>query len=205
MSKDFVDFAAIKERVGMQDAIAFLNLKLTKREGDQLRFACPACRGGNDRALSVNIEKGAFRCFEDKGKGGTDSIALVAHVKGVRQREAAVMLDQHYPDSKPHRAPSTAQAEPDGRRDVPDALETKHPVIELLGVSAAVLEKLEGGYSARTERIHIPLRLPNGEIVGYFGIATNADQAPLLQFPKDMEERIKPKSHEELRKLLRVV
>ena len=122
MTQPYVDFSAIKERVGMADAITFLNLKLTKQEGDQHRFACPACKGGNDRALSINIGKGVFRCFEDRGKGGTDSIALVAHCKDIRQREAAVLLDEHFPDRGVTKATSPAKVEPEGRA-VPDIVE----------------------------------------------------------------------------------
>lgn len=43
MADRYVDFQAIKERVSIEDAISFLNLKLTKREGGQLRYPCPAC------------------------------------------------------------------------------------------------------------------------------------------------------------------
>jgi hypothetical protein len=60
----------------------------------------------------------------------------------------------------------------------------------------------------------VPLRLPDGTLVGYMGLATSADQAPLLLFPKNLDDRCaapvvpkeepKPKA-EELRKLFRVV
>src|ERR1700683_1068833 len=61
----------------------------------------------------------------------------------------------------------------------------------------------------------VPLRLEDGSLIGYFGIATKADQVPLLQFPDNLadkcglreqvEEQPEVKSHDELRKLLRVV
>jgi hypothetical protein len=63
-------------------------------------------------------------------------------------------------------------------------------------------------------RVVFPLRLPDNTLVGYMGLATAADQAPLLLFPKNLDERCaapvapkeetKPKA-EELRKLFRVV
>jgi hypothetical protein len=205
MSEAYIDFSAIKERVSMEQAIRFLDLKLTKREGDQWRFPCPACRGNDPRALSINVKEDKYRCFEDKGKGGTDSIALVAHVKGIRQRQAALILDEHFPEraAAASTAPSHAKALPDGRRDA--QLETVHPVIELLGLSAATLKALGGGYSLDTERIQIPLRLPDGTAVGFLGIATREDQSPLLLFPQNIEPvREKPPA-DQLRKLFRIV
>ena len=196
--KQFVDFAAIKDRVGMAEAINFLNLKLTKQEGDQHRFACPACKGGNDRALSINIQKGVFRCFEDRGKGGTDSIALVAHVKGVRQREAAVMLDEHFPDrAQAPKAPSRESVS-EGRA-VPD-------IAILLGIGPAALQALGAGYDEATQRFAIPLRSVAGVQFGTLGIATDADQRPLLAFTFDEEETKKANiGPEGLRQLFRVV
>lgn len=198
MAKEFVDFAAIKERCGMTEAIQMLGLNLSKQEGDQLRFPCPACNRGDPRALSVNVEKGAFRCFEDRGKGGTDSIALVAHVKGIRQREAAVMLDEHFPDRTAAKTTSPAKAEPEGRA-VPD-------IAEMLGIGPAAIQALGAGFDAATKRFAIPLRSAAGVQFGSLGIATVADQRPLLSFTFDEDETKKANTGpDELRKLFRVV
>lgn len=198
MAKEFVDFSAIKTRVGMAQAIAFLNLKLTKQEGGQSRYECPACKG-DPRALSVNIAKGVFRCFEDKGKGGTDSIALVAHVKGIRQREAAVMLNEAFPDrAQTPRAPSPAKVEQEGRA-VPD-------IAEMLGIGPAAVQALGAAFDEATQRFAIPLRSVAGVQFGTLGIATDADQRPLLAFTFDEEETKKANTGpDELRKLFRVV
>jgi hypothetical protein len=53
----------------------------------------------------------------------------------------------------------------------------------------------------------MPLRTETGELKGYCGIATKAEQAPLLLFPRSLEARCKPTKPEpdELRKLFRVV
>ena len=181
----------------MAQAIQFLGLKLTKQENDQSRFACPACKG-DPRALSVNIGKGVFRCFEDKGKGGTDSIALVAHVKGIRQREAAVMLDEHFPDRDAKPATSPAKVEPEGRA-VPD-------IAQMLGIGPAAIQALGAGYDEATKRFAIPLRSANGVQFGTLGIATDAEQRPLLSFTFDEEETKKANTGpDELRKMFRVV
>jgi hypothetical protein len=91
----FLDFQAIKERIGMNQAISLLNLKV-KGEGLQLRAPCPYCKTGGDRALSMNVRKNIFRCFAD-GKAAGDQIALVAHIRGTSQREAAEYLNEHFP------------------------------------------------------------------------------------------------------------
>lgn len=66
-------------------------------------------------------------------------------------------------------------------------------------------------------RVVFPLRLGDGTLVGYIGLATKADQVPLLKFPDNLAEKCgaggivkeaepePPKSKDELRKLLRVV
>ena len=38
-------FDDVRERVSMQDAVNYLGLTLTRKEGDQLRFPCPTCKG----------------------------------------------------------------------------------------------------------------------------------------------------------------
>ena len=196
--KQFVDFASIKERVDMAQAITFLNLKLTKQEGSQSRYECPACKG-DPRALSINIGKGVFRCFEDKGKGGTDSIALVAHVKGIRQREAAILLDEHFPDRGAKTATSPAKEAVQEGRAVPD-------IAQLLGIGPAAVQALGAGYDEATKRFAIPLRSANGVQFGVLGIATDADQRPLLAFTFDEEETKKANTGpDELRKMFRVV
>src|SRR5437016_10534091 len=85
----FVDFKTVKDQVSAEQAVVKLGLVMRKH-GDQLRSACPACKVGGDRALTVNLNKNAYYCFAD-GKGG-DVIALAAHVRGESPRDAALFL-----------------------------------------------------------------------------------------------------------------
>ena len=48
----FVDFAELKTRVSIEQAMQMLGLKLVMH-GSQYRGACPACQTGGDRALIV--------------------------------------------------------------------------------------------------------------------------------------------------------
>ena len=53
----FVDFAELKTRVSIEQAMQMLGLKLVPH-GSQHRGACPACETGGDRALVVTPAKG---------------------------------------------------------------------------------------------------------------------------------------------------
>lgn len=220
MTRAPVDFKRLKE-ITFEQTIAFLTeLKLYKREGDQLRFPCPACGGDNKRALSIHPQQG-FRCFAGNKKG-SDAVALVAHVRSVSQYDAGRLLQDHFVDTRKmeERAPSPAKAEPEGRGESLQSLDYlvhEHPVADMLGLSAATLEALGGGFAPKgtmAGRLLIPLRMEDGRLCGYLGIATKEDQEPLLRFPDNLEERCtaKPKVEvvekpqpDQLRKLFRVV
>jgi hypothetical protein len=58
---NFVDFAEVKERCSIVDAVALLGLKTTE-ERNQLRAACPACGNGGPRA-TLPPRKGSFTAF----------------------------------------------------------------------------------------------------------------------------------------------
>jgi hypothetical protein len=74
----FVDFAEVKERCSIVDAVALLGLKTTE-ERSQLRAARPACGNGGPRAIVITPAKGLFHCFPSKAGG--DQIALVSRKK----------------------------------------------------------------------------------------------------------------------------
>jgi hypothetical protein len=197
------DFRRLKE-ISLEQAIAFLTeLPQPKREGRELRFPCPAC--GVDekkRALAIHLTDG-FTCWARGKKSGSDAVALVAHVRGISQTEAGLALEDHFFPAA--RAPSTAKAAPEGRREtsIPDSSDASHPVAEMLGLSATALHAMG---AVEAERLVIPLRRADGTQIGTLGIATRADQQPLLAFDIDEEAAVPQKrGQDELRKLFRVV
>lgn len=187
---------------------------------------------------------GCFKC-----PASWDAISLVKVVKGFdRMPEAAQYLIDQFGGaenrtvgnstvSKPRakRPPEANQGQetpvkaPEARQDAPQSplkplehLATNHPVIELLGLTSPTCEAIGIGYTGKgmmRGRVAIPLRLPDGSLVGYLGIATTTEQEPLLLFPKNLEEKAtapapaaaapppsEPKKPaDELRKLFRVV
>lgn len=191
------DFKRLKD-VSLQQAVEFLKeLGKPKMERGEMRFACPAC-GEDDkhRALAVHPTDG-FTCYKRGKKSGTDAVSLVAHVRGVSQTQAAIMLEDHFfPHARPaQRTPSPpAKAEPDGRAD---------DVAQMLGIGPATLDEL--GTRDEDERLVIPLRRGDGVQIGTLGIATRADQKPLLLFTFEEKAEEQKPAPDELRKLFRVV
>jgi hypothetical protein len=205
MTAPFVDFAELKARIRIEQVIPILGL--TMKGGNQLRGPCPACKG-DPRAMAINTDKQGFYCHA-RSKGG-DLIALVAHVRGSSQREAGVFLQEHFGGGQV--ASPKAAVDAETALQPLDYLETDHEVIGLLGLTPEACEALGAGFAPKgtmAGRVLIPLRLPNGTLVGYCGIATRDDQEPLLLFPKNIAERAKPEPEkvpaDKLRKLLRVV
>jgi hypothetical protein len=92
-----VDFAKLKEQVPIQQAAELLGLDLVP-DGQAFRCPCPQCQRGGDRAIVITPAKKAYYCFAEK-KGG-DCIALVAHVKGMGQRQAAEWLLEQLPQQR---------------------------------------------------------------------------------------------------------
>jgi hypothetical protein len=191
-----IDFAELKTRVSIEQVVQFLGLKMT-RSGPAFRGECPTCRSGGPRALVVTPSKGVFFCFAAK-KGG-DQLALAAHVRNTGVRQAAEELVSAFGtvpsntssgNSSP--SPPKATKAPTEGLDGLDYLEADHPLADLLGVSALAMETLQAGYAPKGTMIGrylIPLRMPDGTLVGYLGLATKEDQQPLLLFPRNLEER----------------
>jgi len=223
MSQSFIDFAALKAAVSIDAVAEWLQLDLKKQSNGQLRGCCPMHDGKNEREFVITPSKGLFFCFGPCGGG--DCIKLAAQVLKIGTRDAAQKIADHFnfgngtsKEQVPvpsHRTSSTsitetngqpvAEAAPPSRSDVLkplDHLTTDHPAIEALGLTAAVCTALGIGYATKglmKGRVAFPLRLPDGTLVGYQGLATSGDQAPLILFPKNLAERVAlpPKQEEE--------
>lgn len=208
-----IDFQELKARVSLEQVMQLLQLNL-KRSAGQFRGACPV-HGGNDRTFVVTPNKG-FYCWSVK-EGG-DQIAMYAHVRECNNYDAAVALSTHFRVSSP--APPAVEETPaGGGMNRLDYLSTDHPVIEALGLTPEVCEAIGIGYTGNNGtmkgRVVFPLIARNGDLVGYLGLATRADQTPLLKFPDNLAERCgiefpeedppEKRSADDMRKLLRVV
>ena len=176
-TQQYIDFAQLKEQVSIAQCVQMLDLRM--KGNDQLRSACPQCRAGGERSLAVNVSKSSYYCFSE-GKGG-DQIALVAHVRGTSQREAAQEMAEHFRIAQPKQedAPKP-QAMTGGGMKPLDYLEHEHDAVQVLGFDPETAQALGIGYAGKglmRGTIAVPIRLENGTLVGYIGL-TEIEKMP---------------------------
>jgi transposase len=90
----FLNFAHLKSQLSMTRVLDQLGLLVRLRgKGAQRKGPCPIHRGdGRGRTFSVNLDEGAFCCFEPSCQKKGDVIDLWASVTGMSLRQAAVDL-----------------------------------------------------------------------------------------------------------------
>ena len=182
----FVDFAELKTRVSIEDAVGLLGLAL-KPHGLQQRGGCPTCITGGDRALVVTPSKGLFYCFAQKAGG--DQIALAAHIKTCSLSEAASFLSGK--TKSPTTIPSTVPPAPASKKPGfdPEAyaarLDPAHASLASIGISPETLRNFKAGFAASGSnrgRLALPLHDRDGQLLGYCGRSVR-DESPMLVFP----------------------
>lgn len=196
----FVDYPAIKSAVSIDRVIPLLDVPLAQH-GDQWRGPCTACKQGGPRALVITKSKGAFYCFAQK-KGG-DVIALLAHVKGIGQKEAAVLISEHFRvgtgtgstvsnsrhgSSEPERKAPAAN----GLRAIQPLtyLEHEHEGLQALGVDAETAAAWESGFASKgimRGRYAVPIKTADGTLLAYVGVALSESESPQLLFPNGFD------------------
>lgn len=171
----YVDFAHVRRSVEIEQVAHWLGLEL-KRANEQMRGRCPLHDGG-ERALVITPAKGLWYCFAPECKAGGDCIELVAKVRQIGQRDAAIAIQKHFlePDK-----PAT--------HDQPlkplDYLLHEHPLVQALGFPEHIAWALGVGYAPKgimRGRVAIPIRDATGSIVAYAGV--NPDMEPMLKLP----------------------
>lgn len=189
-------FEEVRNGVTIAQAIQYLGLKPTETKGDQMRFGCPNCGGSDKRTLSVNLTKG-FQCFSGS-KRGDDATSLVAHVKNIRQRDAAEELAGHFLRNATEaraKAPAKGRGDTGGNVDVSP--------LELLGISDNRVFRL--GIMEEDGRVLFPMRDDKGVKLGTLMIATRADLPLVAWSTEDAEEIVKADVATDLKSLWRVV
>jgi DNA primase len=189
----FIDFAAVKLAVSIEDAVSLLGLEMTQA-GSQLRGACPKCQRGADRALVVTPAKGLFVCFGAERKTGGDQIALVAHIAGLSVRDAAEWLagtvtseQEQVTSNKELVSKKQANATPPQKQDGgkqpgpfdPQAFAAKlafDEAVAALGFSDEDAERFQVGL--HRGKLYIPLRHPDGSIACFLDFANGKLSLP---------------------------
>ena len=171
----YVDFAELKSRLPMTQAIRLLNLELKHANG-QWRGPCPVCQQGGKRALVITEAKSAFYCFGCKLGG--DVIALAALIRDCSVKEAAQFLagecgvTADTQPTKPDTVPEESRKGLEGRRPLQPLsyLEPGHPKLKALGLSEEPCRAFGAGYAPKgilRGRMAIPIHDLDGNLVAY--------------------------------------
>lgn len=191
----FVDFAALKERVAIDDVLSDLGLQMKHHSG-QWRGPCPTCKTGGNRALVITPEKSAFYCFG--GRIGGDVIALVAHIHGISMKDAGLELARiagkgSGPENRPSVRGDTVPEER-SKGDVRSLqplsyLQPDHELVAKLGLSHETCEHFGAGYAPKgimRGRLAIPVHDLEGKLVAYCG-QTVRNESPAMIFPNGFD------------------
>src|SRR4029077_12455798 len=192
---DFVDFAELKNRVKIEQVVPMLGLQM-RQKGDQMRGPCPRCKAGGERALAVNTTNQSYYCFAE-GKGG-DLIALTAHIRDLSQRDAALLVQNHFENSAPVNSARSTVPVPATSPRPPVEARVLRPLDYLqyaeavggLGLSEATCTHFGAGYAPKgimRGRFAVPIHDRQGTLLAYVGIAVAQEQSPKLLFPNGFD------------------
>lgn len=192
MSRDWVDFRAVKAAVGMRELLARHGLAIP--EGRlKWRGRCPVHGGLGDDAFHVHLGRNVFHCFAC-GAGG-DVLDLAAALEEVTVREAALRLrdrfsgaatNQPWSRIAEHRTPEVKRVTKKigAGSDDPDnqplgfqltGLSRAHPYVVSRGIepgtAAAFGMGVYSGPGLMSGRLAIPIHDHLGRLVAYAGRA----------------------------------
>jgi DNA primase len=202
VAKDWVDFRLVKQAVSMLMVLEHYGINGLKKNGSELRGACPIHKGEGSRTFMVNVSKNVFQCFSCK-KGG-NVLDLVAALESCTVREAALKLQAWFgvgeSESGTARPAQKAQTQAgEGRNDAPASSGPINPTLGFQlrvdpgheygmgrGLTKETLDHFGAGYCLSkgtfAGRFIIPLHTETGDLVGYAGRSID-DGEPKYLFP----------------------
>ncbi len=173
-NRPFLDFKAIKERVGIEDVLARYQVNLVRVNQTSLKGTCPlpSHSSGKKNTFFVNVAKSVWYCHSDSCKkngnrAGGNVIDLVAAMEHCSAYEAAKRIDGMFPSGNGYAAKGTS--EPDAAapsvNHKPEAADTttasgrnkplafvlkdvspSHPMIQEHGISVQTAEQFGVGF-----------------------------------------------------------
>lgn len=188
------DFAELKEKVSIEQAVEMLGLEVTK-SGAQLRAPCPACGNGGSRALAITPAKNLAYCFS-AGVGG-DVLFLASHVDKCSLVEAGNRLADYFKigQKKPH----VPQAEKKTTRETTRApfdpvkfgADLKYgPEVEALGYSEQ--EAADFGIGSHRGAVYKAARYASGVTAGFWKYQEGRWVAPKQWLPDVKPDNVIP-------------
>lgn len=158
----FIDKDEVKKAVPLLKAVEMLGIQVQK-SGAQYRGKCPLCDSEDERSLVCTPERDLWYSF--CCETGGDQIALWQKVKGHDFKDAcAEMLGEKMLAGDETVIETMSPL---------DHLIHDHEAVQVLGFEPDVAEKLGIGYAKKGIMrgvVAVPLRLPDGTLVGYVGI-----------------------------------
>lgn len=215
-----IDFAAIRSHLQFADVIAHYKVDGKDKGGDQWHGYCPLPshvhkgEGGKPRSpsFSVNLTRGIFQCFSGCAKGNV--LEFVIRMEGFNPeigeefRQGAIRASEIFLSTAPAQtvSPAKLSAKPvKVEEELPEVvnapldfalqgLNPHHPYLKARGFTVKTIAHFGLGLASRgimKDRIAIPLKNPNGQLVGYAGrlvddSAINEDN-PKYRFPGNRE------------------
>jgi DNA primase len=161
--KPVADFAKVKAEHSLESVAERLGLAL-KKHGNAWRGPCPS-KPGDERALVLTPGKGWYSFAANKGG---DVISLVAFVKGMSVKDAAIWIEGAQ-RTEPEK--STSSEARGGFKEL-DYLIHDHEAVVALGIEPEDAKRLGCGYAPRglmKGTVAWPVRLSDGTLVGYVG------------------------------------
>ncbi len=204
MDKNWVDFKAVKQAVGIDRVLDHYGIKL-KRSGKELRGRCPIHQGDGADSFHVSTEKNAFHCFSCQSKGNV--LDFVAAMETCSVRDAALRLQQWFGPAGGDRRPipdqpavATSRTGPElaaekvgvgGAANQPlnfrlKGIDYSHPYLAGRGIDAETAEYFGVGFFAGKGTMHgrivIPIENEQGELVAYAGRSIDGSE-PKYKLP----------------------
>lgn len=171
----WIDFGTLKEQVFLQDVLAYYGAIL--RGLGQERFGpCPIHNGDNPTAFHVNLLKNRWYCHTRCGGG--DVIDFVAQKEHCSLYKAARWLTGHFGQVGGQMVKSDLSTPLSGLTD--------HPYLQKRGITPQTVSIF--GLKSDAWGIRIPLRLPDGSVMGVLHRAT-LEGLPRYRFPAGFPKR----------------
>ena len=131
MSKAYIDFAAVKSAVTMEQVLTHYGVLAGLRplqNGDGYTGRCPIHQGTNPDQFKVSVSKKCWNCFGDC-QGGGNVLDFVAKMESVTAHEAAHRLNEWFglrldQSTRPNRQGGTAPRPESERKPGPNAVPT---------------------------------------------------------------------------------
>ena len=188
----WIDYATIKQNVGLAEVLRRYRVSLRRSDRDQYRGPCPIHRGEGHDAFHANLSRNIFHCFSC-GAGGT-VLDFVAAMEDCSLRQAARKLADG-PSVSSSAAPVAGP--PNGtvtRKSISlsplgftlRGIDRAHPYLGWRGITTATAEEFGIGFyrgpGILSGRLVIPIHNAAGELVAYCGRSLNGSE-PRYRFP----------------------